>query len=267
MAGTRRSQQAQRSSLYKRAGTSTTPCVVAQVIAPHSSCPHHLPLPCQGSQHASTSSGSSPNAYLQCSPVATHLSGCLGQDKVTPFCLKRTKVRGRLQREGCEGPQTWTVSKRFSSNPVQKTQVTPDTHTVCPIPTEGTLPSNRPEHAALFQSLNTPCWEARDCLAISPRHLSTLACPCCLPGWTGSERCSRHRGHWAVNGPLQGVACVPSPEPWVLCMPGTHYNHKDLKVPPSHQVLLSQREGRHQTSSEKRSYYNQVGSSFGQAAG
>lgn len=51
---------------------------------------------------------------------------------------------------------------RISSNPVWKTQVTTGTQTVYTMPLEGILPSNRPDHAALVQSLNTPCCEPRD---------------------------------------------------------------------------------------------------------
>lgn len=76
---------------------------------------------------------------------------------------------------------------RFSPNPVQKTQVTTGTQTIYAMPTGGALPSNRPEHAAPFRSLNTPRCEARDGVAISPQA-SVHAALSLLPARLGSAR-------------------------------------------------------------------------------
>lgn len=110
---------------------------------------------------------------------------------------------------------------RISSNPVQKTQVS--TQIVCTMSPEGTCLATglNMQHCSdlSMPSAVNPGTE----WASLPRHLSMLVCPCCLPGWAEPERCSRHRECWPIDGSLQRAACVLSPEPYLLCMPGTHY--------------------------------------------
>lgn len=113
--------------------------------------------------------------------------GCLGAGQGHPILLRGDKGGRKTTETGLGGAPDIACVTRFSPNPVQKTQVTTGTQTISAMQAGGAKPSNRPELAAPFRSLNIPRCEVRDGVAISPQA-SVHAALSLLPARLGRAR-------------------------------------------------------------------------------